>query len=370
MKKFTKMILAAATVGCIAFFTACAEANGDDDTNYTFGVAGTAGNNENDVAERLLQPINPWTERGVVVGTVYGRNIYEGEVGVFINQALDFLAWDYFEMFGDFDLDFERQFDDERTFGDAVREEAVRFAAFTKIFEDLANQMGITLGEEDYLRTQEYHEFLLTQMNPEELKHALSHDRIHGMDHLLHLYLSQIRLEHMVDYLIDNPDRFEYFGFNNYLPEEPVNATTLATELLERARAGEDFGSLIVTYGQDPGMASNPNGYTFVSGTMVPEFEEATLQLEIGEISDLVPSQFGYHIILRVEPDPDNIMGRLPNEGEELMGAKHILVTATETQTLEDRKVEAIFRGLEERTQAAELVFLPALSRIGLDDCC
>lgn len=356
MRKTNKMILTIATIGCMGLFVACAEANGDDEANYTSATENT-----------VSSSINPWTERGMVVGTVHGRNVYYGDVAVFINQAVDFLAWDYFDLFGDFDFDFESQFDDDRTFGNVVREEALRFAAFTNIADDLADQLGIVLSEDDYLQAQEYHEFLLTQMTLEDLEEALRRDRIQGIDHLLHLYLSQIRFGHMVDYLIDNPDRFEYFGFDNYLPEEPVDATALATELLERARAGEDFDYLILTYGQDPGMAFNPEGYTFASGTMVPEFEEATLLLEIGEISGLVPSQFGYHIIKRAEPDPDNIMGRVPGEDEELMGAKHILIQHPEVATLEDRKVEAIFTGLEERAMAAELVLLPALLEIDLE---
>ena len=54
-------------------------------------------------------------------------------------------------------------------------------------------------------------------------------------------------------------------------------------------------------YSEDTGLATNPDGYQAVeAGQMVPEFEEASLALEPGEISDIVESDYGYHIILRL----------------------------------------------------------------------
>lgn len=49
------------------------------------------------------------------------------------------------------------------------------------------------------------------------------------------------------------------------------------------------------------GKLGAPDGYTAVPGDMVAEFEKASLELEIGGLSGLVKSQFGYHIILRGE---------------------------------------------------------------------
>ena len=53
---------------------------------------------------------------------------------------------------------------------------------------------------------------------------------------------------------------------------------------------------------EDTGLADNPNGYAFTSGKMVEEFETATRALEPGQISDIVESSYGYHIILRLDP--------------------------------------------------------------------
>ncbi len=73
----------------------------------------------------------------------------------------------------------------------------------------------------------------------------------------------------------------------------------LATEVLQKAKSGANFDSLITEYGEDPGAAQSPDGYTFTKGMMVPEFETASYALAVGEISDLVESSYGWHIIKR-----------------------------------------------------------------------
>ena len=70
-----------------------------------------------------------------------------------------------------------------------------------------------------------------------------------------------------------------------------------AAEVLQKAKAGANFDSLVRDYGEDPGMEESPQGYTFTKGTMVAEFEDAAYALAVGEVSDLVETSFGWHII-------------------------------------------------------------------------
>lgn len=96
------------------------------------------------------------------------------------------------------------------------------------------------------------------------------------------------------------------------LEDEAVIAQKKATadDLLAQLRAAEDpialFDELMHQYSEDPGLESNPEGYTTSKGEMVPVFEETSLALKVGEISEVVDSGLGYHIILRLPMDPDD----------------------------------------------------------------
>lgn len=58
-------------------------------------------------------------------------------------------------------------------------------------------------------------------------------------------------------------------------------------------------------YSEDGGLATNPDGYIFDSSdSLVGGFREATLALAVGEISDVVETDYGYHIMLRLPIDP------------------------------------------------------------------
>lgn len=85
--------------------------------------------------------------------------------------------------------------------------------------------------------------------------------------------------------------------------EEVLEKTALARDILTRLEDSGNsvdlFNRLADEYSEDPGRQTNPTGYLFTPGTMVQEFESATEGLKYGEISGLVESDYGYHIILR-----------------------------------------------------------------------
>lgn len=71
-----------------------------------------------------------------------------------------------------------------------------------------------------------------------------------------------------------------------------------AEQVLEEARKGADFSGLAKQYSQDPGSASKGGDLGFFGkGVMVKEFEDTAFSLKPGEISGLVKTDFGYHII-------------------------------------------------------------------------
>ncbi len=77
-------------------------------------------------------------------------------------------------------------------------------------------------------------------------------------------------------------------------------ARALAQEVVEKLRAGEDWNRLAVDYTDEPGGAERFGDLgTFGRGAMVPAFERVAFQLEIDQISDVVESDFGFHVIKR-----------------------------------------------------------------------
>ena len=107
-------------------------------------------------------------------------------------------------------------------------------------------------------------------------------------------------------------------GTTGYAPlddETIAQKKAKADELLQQLRASDDpialFDELMNENSEDTGLAANPDGYTTSKGAMVPEFEQAALALKEGEISDVVESDYGYHIILRLPLDLDQFRSQL-----------------------------------------------------------
>lgn len=79
--------------------------------------------------------------------------------------------------------------------------------------------------------------------------------------------------------------------------EEVEQIRRRALVVLEEARSGADFAELARRHSDDPSASAGGDLGWFGRGRMTPEFEEAAFALDEGEISDLVRSPFGFHII-------------------------------------------------------------------------
>ena len=70
--------------------------------------------------------------------------------------------------------------------------------------------------------------------------------------------------------------------------------------ILEKIKAGEKFGNLAKEFSTDKGSGKKEGnlGY-FTKGMMVKPFEDTAFKLQIGEISEPIKTEFGYHVIKR-----------------------------------------------------------------------
>jgi parvulin-like peptidyl-prolyl isomerase len=84
-------------------------------------------------------------------------------------------------------------------------------------------------------------------------------------------------------------------------------AKAKAEDLLKKINTGENFDELMKSNSEDPGLQSEPNGYTFSRGKMVKEFEDSAFSLKVGEVSGIVETTYGYHIIKLEEKIPSKV---------------------------------------------------------------
>ncbi|HEX6624288.1 MAG TPA: peptidylprolyl isomerase, partial [Pyrinomonadaceae bacterium] len=131
----------------------------------------------------------------------------------------------------------------------------------------------------------------------------------------------------------------EYFAKNPDM--DPKKAREKAEGILKRAKSGEDFEALAKEFSDEPGAKERGGELPwFGRGQMVKEFEDAAFAMKEGDVSDIVETRFGYHIIKvtgrrqgKKEAPPHVDGPPSPNakppaeaETEEQVQARHILI--------------------------------------------
>ena len=250
-------------------------------------------------------------DTNMVIGNVDGQDIYAYEMIYYLKQG-------------------------------APVEDAKDVLVQTKVFLKLAQENGIEFTDEIQ---QEVDSFIASQAEQFGDQAALEKAVMEAgitLEQYKALYKDAVMTQHVVEKLIElkvveegtDEEARAFFDANclkakhilfstvtdegTPLEEAEANAKlTKAQETLASIKAGADFDSF-ANLNEDPGAESAPDGYVFVNTSlltdeaviatvqqaglaMVPEFESGTANLKPGEVSEPIATNFGYHIINRVE---------------------------------------------------------------------
>lgn len=225
-------------------------------------------------------------------------------------------------------------------------------------FNDIIAQMG---GDEE--RYKEVYGKTV-QESREEIREPLKQQMLAQRMQQNILSKVQITPKEVKDFFNDIPkDSIPYLGsevelgelvMKPILTEEEKNVSKdLLRDILSKIKSGEEsFEKMALTYSQD-GSASRGGDLGFAKrGSYVPAFEAAVYNLDKGEVSDIVETEFGYHIIKLVE--------RRGN----IVRAKHILIKPEITQAAIDR-TKTKLDSIKTLVEADSLSFGRAVKRFG-----
>ena len=285
------------------------------------------------------------TDPALAVAGVAGEEVLV-KLGTAEITANDYLYWlqrsisDYLEPFGGqmTTLPWDTEMSDGLTFGQYMLDDALDAAALHCMLRELARQENLSPDPKVATQVDKQYADMVVQAGSDESR-------------VIHTLWTQMLSRELLTTLNENTELFDqlaelYYGENSghyptdaevnaYLDEvgrykakhillatidldtrEPLDEATVAQkkaqaeDFLAQLRAAEDpialFDDLMNEHSEDSGLATNPDGYTTAKGEMVAPFEEAALALKAGEISEVVESDFGYHIILRLPLDPDD----------------------------------------------------------------
>jgi len=184
-----------------------------------------------------------------------------------------------------------------------------------------------------------------------ELKHEQLAAELKIDEEALELYYR----ENQGDYSTEESRRFAHIliGASDDLPME--KAQVKANEVYGRIKQGEDFAALASDESDDVGSRDNGGDLGFnPQGTFLPEFEAAAYGLALGQVSEPVETEFGYHIIKLLELDLA-VQPTLADVRIEVEQRYRMNETEDEFVTRSSRLAELLFEAIDLEAPAAEL---------------
>ena len=206
---------------------------------------------------------------------------------------------------------------------------------------------------------EEYRKALSSRgMTPETLRaNMLDETRINKMMEAEAAGVTPVTDAEIREFFEKNPDKFKQpeavrashilIRFQPGDEAAQKKALALIQSVHKQAKAGKDFGDLARKYSADGSAQRGGDLDFFTKDRMVPEFANAAFALKPGQISDIVQTSFGYHVIKLTERRPG---GSIPLEQVTEQVRQHL------TQTRQREKAEAFVKVLRSKSKIEVLI--------------
>ncbi len=203
---------------------------------------------------------------------------------------------------------------DGKTMGESLEESILEKLIMEKLIQDDNEEKGIEVTEEDLqVYIDEYKESIGGEESYQQFLQSNNLSEEYFVDNMRKELQGQKNKENFLGGVtVSEEEAMEYYETNGEDIVE-INASHIllgseeeALSVVARLDSGEDFAQLATAKSMDSVSAVNGGnlGY-FGKGQMIPEFEEVAFQLEEGEISNVVKTEVGYHII-KVQDKKEN----------------------------------------------------------------
>lgn len=242
---------------------------------------------------------------GSVVATVNGVEITDKALNYFVyQQASDFYNKCAALINNPFAFNWDKTTFDDIVTKDYIINKALEDVAKNIIYIEAGLDAGLEFREELQI---EQIDVMLSQESDEYVNALVKSLAIVDKEEFISLDIMLAKSRNVREDIYTNPTKFYPENSEvlaDYTDDIIVSAKHILVadgegeEILKLIKKGEGFDKLIKEYNQDPGQGEG--GYTFGKGEMVKEFEDAAFALKINEISGVVKTNYGEHIIKRI----------------------------------------------------------------------
>lgn len=272
-----------------------------------------------------------------IVASLNGNGASADLIAYWIGYDVSYLD-SYMQYYTGSSLDWDYTLSDGTNITDYIKSNVYSSVKQHLVLENLANKYGVTLTEGQESAMADSDQTYIDQYGSEEAfeeeiaklgMRRETYDRVARSNYLYQNLYQLYNTEGSALYASDE-DLAVYAADQNYITADHILLSTkdlttgealtdeqkaekkaLAEEIKQKLDACEGdideltalFQELADQYSEDPGRETYPTGYTFTTGSMVQEFEDAAYALSEGEVSEVVESSFGYHILLRLPLD-------------------------------------------------------------------